>query len=45
MVPVLHKYLNLIQDNIEPVSKRPILANLCVGLKFQSSKYSMYSSD
>jgi hypothetical protein len=28
----------------EPVSKRPILANLCVGLKFQSSKYSMYSS-
>jgi len=28
----------------EPVSKRPILANLRVGLKFQSSKYSMYSS-
>ena len=28
----------------EPVSKRPTLANLCVGLKFQASKYSMYSS-
>jgi len=27
----------------EPVSKRPILADLSVGLKFQSSKYYMYS--
>ncbi|MBU1056099.1 MAG: tyrosine-type recombinase/integrase [Proteobacteria bacterium] len=27
----------------EPVSKRPILADLCVGFKFQSSKYLMYS--
>jgi hypothetical protein len=27
----------------EPISKRPILANLFVALTFQSSKYSMYS--
>ena len=30
-------------QDYEPVPKRPILANLCVKLKFQSSKYSMYS--
>jgi hypothetical protein len=29
--------LNRICLSVEPVSKRPILANLCVGLKFQSS--------
>jgi hypothetical protein len=28
----------------EPVSKRLISADLRVGLKFQSAKYSMYSS-
>ncbi len=29
--------------SIETFEKHPLLANLCVRLKFQSSKYSIYS--
>jgi hypothetical protein len=31
-------------QTVEPVSKRPTLANRSKGLNFQSSKYPMYSS-
>ena len=41
-VVMMDSHYHLLHEIIEPISKRPISANIVAGLTFQSSKYCLY---